>query len=368
MYPLQSIQPGDFWSKGTEGTHAEFFFVGVGIIVMVLIILNLVKSKIKTTDVVGSKSAINSRPRQYSSFTLHRITAELGLNREQTKMLDYVLKSGGVTDPARLLNSPSLLDRHFKRTYRLIERNSASEEELNERLSVLFSTRNIIESNAGGANERTAASTREVPSNATAVLTVGKVNYPVRVVSSRGESLMVEHPATNSGNLIHFTKGSPASLAVFTKSSKGFSVETRILGSGNTAEGPVLQLAHSNKIRKLSSRRFRRRQTLIATGFYFVYPPEDKNQKMTIDKRRFSGNIMDISIGGCSIKTSTPVNSGQKIKVEFTRDDNSTIAALGEVLRTNRTGINTIMHVKFLKVPRRSLNSINAMVYEYTDE
>jgi hypothetical protein len=37
-------------------------------------------------------------------------------------------------------------------------------------------------------------------------------------------------------------------------------------------------------------------------------------------------------------------------------------------LRTNRTGVNTVMHIKFLKVPRKGLNSINAIVYEYNDE
>jgi hypothetical protein len=88
---------------------------------------------------------------------------------------------------------------------------------------------------------------------------------------------------------------------------------------------------------------------------------------MVVEKRKFSGNIMDISIGGCSLKTNAPVNSGQRLKIEFTREDNSVVAALGEVLRTNKSGMSTIVHVKFLKVPHRSLNKINAMVYEYSD-
>jgi len=102
-----------------------------------------------------------------------------------------------------------------------------------------------------------------------------------------------------------------------------------------------------------------------------VFVEEGKGKKpgeMTMDKRRFAGNIMDISIGGCSIKTAVPVNNGQKLKIEFTREDDSIVAALGEVLRTNRTGTDTILNIKFLKVPRKSLNSINAMVYEYTDK
>jgi hypothetical protein len=79
------------------------------------------------------------------------------------------------------------------------------------------------------------------------------------------------------------------------------------------------------------------------------------------------GNIIDISAGGCSLKTNTPVNEGQRLKIDFTREDDSIVAALGQVLRHEKAGISTILHVKFLKVPRRSLNSINAMVYEYID-
>ena len=89
---------------------------------------------------------------------------------------------------------------------------------------------------------------------------------------------------------------------------------------------------------------------------------------MVVDKRRLTGNIIDISIGGCSIKTSVNVPSGQRLKIEFNHEGNVTVAVLGQVLRTNRSGISTIMHIKFLKVPRRSLNAINALVFEYADE
>jgi hypothetical protein len=86
---------------------------------------------------------------------------------------------------------------------------------------------------------------------------------------------------------------------------------------------------------------------------------------MTVDKRRNIGKIMDISIGGCSMKTTASASMGQRIKIEFIHDDDSKITALGEVLRISRTGVSTIIHVKFLKVPLKSLNVINALVYEY---
>jgi hypothetical protein len=363
MFPLQ-MQMGDFWKKPSQqSSGAEYFAIGIGIVVIVLILLNVFKDKFQPK--VGGKHVATNGPRRFSGFTLHRLTNDMGFNREQVKMLDYVLRSGAVNDPERVLNNAALVDKHFKRTYRLIERTSSSDEELNERLSVLFSARNLID--AHFQDNVTTTSSRQIPEKTPAVLTIDKVNYPVKVLSSKGDTLVVESPKKSAGTRIHPASGSKATLALYTKSSKAFSVETRVLGSTDTADGPALKLAHSGQIKKLSARRFRRLQVIIDTGFFLVQM-DNKTKKPIVDKRRNIGKIMDISIGGCSIKTTTSVSQGQRVKVEFIHNDGSTIAALGEVLRFSRSGVNSIIHIHFLKVPRRSSNSINAMVYEYAED
>jgi hypothetical protein len=312
---------------------------------------------------VGGKAAPSAGPRAFSGLTLHRLTSDMGLDREQVKMLDYVLRSGGISDPERFLNSPAMVDKHFKRTYKLIERTSANEEELNERLAVLFSTRNIIEANAKGT---IATSSRQIAEKTPAVLTIDKTNYPTQVISARGDTLIVEKPRRNMGGLFQLQKGRKANLALSTNSSKAFAVETQIVGTTDTPYGPALQLAHSKQIKKLFNRSFRRRQKTIETGFYFVLVDE-KTKKMTVDKRRYTGNIQDISVGGCSMKVGIQVVPKQRLKLEFIDHDDSIVATLGEVVRISRSGTATIIHIKFLKVPRRSLNSINAMVYDYDE-
>jgi len=61
------------------------------------------------------------------------------------------------------------------------------------------------------------------------------------------------------------------------------------------------------------------------------------------------------------------VQVGAKFKIEYTQKDIS-VAALGQVLRTNRAGMNTTIHIKFLKVSQKSMNAINAFVYEYAND
>jgi hypothetical protein len=367
MFLLQ-VSLRDFQRPAQTPRSVLFFLAGIGAIVVILLILNYLKSSNKVES-LNKTSVGEAGQRRFSIFTFRRIVSNLGLDKDQTNMLEFVLKCDNVTDLVRSFESPILLDKHFKKAFRLIERTSISQDEMTNRLSVLFATRNIIENKA---NTVTTTSTRQIPEKTAAVLAIGDTNYPIRVISSKGDSLIVEHPLNSTGEPLELQKGSLVSLSFFPEPNKGFAVDSRVLGTTETINGQhVLQLVHSGQIKKLSKRRFRRRQTVITTAFYFVYPEQGKSRKnaeFTIDKRRFAGNILDISIGGCSVKTSVPVSNGQMLKIEFTREDDSIVAALGEVLRTNKAGTDTVMNIKFIKVPRRSLNSINAMVYEYTDK
>jgi hypothetical protein len=111
LYALQ-VQVGDFWkSKGATQNDALFFGVGIVIIIIILVIVNLIKKKSPTLS--GTATVAGSGVKHFSGFTLHRVASNAGLDRDQTKMLEYVFKTDGVVDPERSINSPTLLDRHF---------------------------------------------------------------------------------------------------------------------------------------------------------------------------------------------------------------------------------------------------------------
>jgi hypothetical protein len=356
---------GTTFFRQSDQTGIVIFLIAVAIFVIIMIAVNIAKKRFNIPAISGA-GITSSVARHYSGFTLHRLAAGMGLSREQVHMLDYVFKHDSVADPARSINSPALLDKHFEKAFRLIEHSSGTEDEAQARLSVLFSTRNALES---GSTADSATSTRQIPENASAVLNVGKESYPVKIISSKGEHLVVENPHKAMGTPIQIPRGSKVILSFFTRSSKGFSFESRVLGMSESSGGALLQLMHSSQMKQLSKRRFRRRHLVLAASFYLVRMEEagrQKAAKMVVDKRRITGNIMDISIGGCSVKTNAAVPTGARLKIETSPEGNN-IAVLGQVLRTNRTGLNTIMHIKFLRVPVRSLNLINALVYEYID-
>ena len=360
MFPLQTVSY--FGRDQKESSNETIILIVILVAVaVVFIILNALKKKPSGTGSSGGGVAISGL---FSGLALHRIAKSIGLNHEQTKMLDFVFKTDEVTDAEKSINTPSLLDRHFRRAYRVIEQSANSEDEAQHRLSVLFSTRNMLENNVTGG----LTSTRQLKDDATVIIANGNEKYNVAVISNKNEHLAVECPKNALGSLIKMPKGNKLNALLFTKNNKGFSFETRITGYSNSHVPAALLLAHSNQLKYLSKRRFRRRQAVIDCHINLVYVEgSGKKQRLIVDKHRLAGSIADISVGGCSIKTKSQIPVGAKLKVEFNQGG-SNVAALGQVLRTNRTSGATVIHAKFLKVSRKSMNLINAFVYEYAHE
>jgi c-di-GMP-binding flagellar brake protein YcgR len=367
LYLLQNL--GYF----KEDSPRDVMIVGIaaGAIVVIAVIVRLIRggSGSASPGIGGSRSKYS--PGILSAFAYRRIASSCNLNKEQSRLLENIFRNNSVVDPEKAMGQPALLDKYFRNTYKAIERNAETDEEAQQRLARLFSLRNAIDTmpdSSGGI-----ASTTKVAQNVPAVLSTGKDSYTVRVISSRGETLVVETPRNALGSPVRISKGVSVTLSFFSKSSKGFSFDSRILGNIDTLSGPGLELAHSGKPKALAQRRYRRKQASISCLFYLVFLDNAKSlrkkpPKLVVDKRRFSGTVLDLSAGGCSIKTSAPIQVGSRLKIEIKYNDDILIVVLGQALRTNRSGtMGTVIHIKFLKVPRRSYNSINTYVFGFDD-
>ena len=349
-----------FWEE--DPVQVKIVLIALAIIIVIAIIANIIRHG------VGPMTAKGITPRKFNAITLFRIAASYGLDREQTKTLEYVLRNGAVADPGRVMGNLPLLDRHFKRAYRAIEKNSVTDEEAQARLAKLFSVRNIIEAAAGSSDD----SPPRLSENTPAILIMEKDNYPVKVISSRGHTVVTEIPRNSLGSPVRIGKGTKLSLSFFTKSSNGFSLAGQVMGTMDTDRGSGLQINHTGKLKPLAKRMYRRKQVSIKCAIFLVTLIESgekkKPPKLILDSRKFAGAVQDISAGGCAIKTPASIPVGARLKICMDHNDGHYINVLGQVLRTNRSGaVGTILHIKFLKIPRRAFNLISAMVYDYDD-
>jgi hypothetical protein len=353
--------------KEDDPTEAIIVLVGLGVVIVVAIIFRIFHRGIRPVSASKSRAGVPA-PRKFNIFTLRRISKIYGLDHNQAKLLEYVFRIDSVSDPFRVMQNPNLLDRHFKRAYRAIVKNSRTDEDAQQTLEKLFSLRNTIE--AGPDLDEVSPS--HISDKTPAILATGKDSFPVRVINSRGKNVVVESPTNSLGTPVRLLKGAKVTLSFFTKSSSGFSLEGSILGPVHTDFGSGLKIAHTGNAKPLAKRKFRRRQTDTNTEFFFVNVVESgtgrkKTSKLVVDSKRFRGVVKDISAGGCSLKTSAPIPVGSRLKLVIDHDDSYLINVLGLVIRSNRSIHGTIIHIKFLKVPRRAFNTISAMVFGYDE-
>jgi hypothetical protein len=355
--------------KEDDPQAAFILLVSVAIIVVIGFLVNLVKHGIGKT---GNRIAA-ARPavRQFSIFALHRLARTYALNREQTKFLEQIFRNQGVREPQRIMKNPVLLDNCFKKAYKTIEKTSENEKESQEKIALLFSLRNTIE-NAWGM-ENIITSTRQIADNSEVLLIVGTERYPARVVSSKTKTMSVECLRPGQQNSDLFARGSRVTLSSFSKSGNGLSFDTMIVGTTDNLNSPTLQIAHSDNVKLLAfHRKFRRKQTDLPCTISIITVNEvrqglKKIKKLSVDKHKIPGNIPNISIGGCAIRTNVSVAAGSSFKIEINfASDARPLAVLGQILRINQNGSRgTIIHIKFTKITRRAWNVINAMVFNY---
>ncbi len=339
----------------------------LGLLITTLVVANIAKNGIGGGSGLSSGS---SKSGHFSRWALRRTARAYGFDKDQGDLLESIFRKAGVSDPESTLANPQVLDKHFKRAYREIEKTADTESAAEESKSILFSIRNVVESAQG--NTAAISSTRRLSDNLAATLINPKgETYPVRILTAKEDQLMVESPKSAVGTHLRFSKGTKIILSFYAKSSQGYRFQSKVAGTLETPRGPVLQVSHSDKIASLPNRKTKRKQTSLSCFFSLVRIEERKigkkiEKKTIVDDRRVLGTIMDISSGGCAIKSAGSVSAGIYLKIEFDDMHDRPLAVLGRIVRTNRTGtVGGIMHLQFVKIPRKALNAINAMVYEY---
>ncbi|MDR2052110.1 MAG: PilZ domain-containing protein [Treponema sp.] len=362
--------------KEDDPITATILLAGIGVTIVLITIINIVRHGFRHTSPRSGgtkKSPGFTMPRQFSGFTLRAIARSYDLNKEQTRMLEYILAKDGVSRPREVLADAVIMDKHFKRAYLSISRKSGrmvDDTEVQKELYDLFSTRNAIEAAPASFQHVTAP---EIGYGTEAVLSTNGKTYPVKVDTVRGEVIMLECPVNPLGQPLKFQKGVQADLNYFNNVNHGFLQKCRILDVVMAGKPPILQLVSQGKPKTLFKRKNRRRQVDIPCEFRVATITKtgsgaQAQTTMTVGSRKFMGDILDISPGGCSIRTRGFLKPGLRLKISF-EDNNKTTVVLGQILRINRgSSITSFVHVKFIKASLKALNIINALVYRYNED
>ncbi|MFO7849060.1 MAG: PilZ domain-containing protein [Spirochaetia bacterium] len=284
-----------------------------------------------------------------------------------------MIKNSRIVNPYQLLQNSRVLDSSLKRALHDIEKSQISEAEKETQKFVLYRIKQKLERNTKGVKPPN--SSRQLRLGQPVSISVNDTRYQSKVTSNLQKSLGLKIPTDEHGNEIRWKKWSKTTIFFWRSNGQGFSFQTKIIGYNMVRGISSVFVQHSNSIKEAQQRRYRRRELGRPCYFYpikVVTSGSGKNAKkqaIVENKKGTLGTVLEVSAGGCSIRSSYPLAKGELIKNVFETERGMQVTAFGKIRSMTRTHpVGGIMHVMFTRVSRQNINKINQYVYSFDSE
>ncbi len=329
--------------------------------------------------VAGMSSGGNSRsgsggtgkkPSKFSKRKFRRYASSRGLSRGETQILEGIIRRNRVHSPYSLLNNTPVLDNNLRKTLTEIDESAMDPDEREAQKLTLYRIKQKIERSTKGV--KAPSSSRQLKLGQAVSLSVNDVRYQSKITSNLEKSFGVEVPKDKTDTEIRWRKWTKAQIFFWRSNGQSFSFDTKILGYNVIRGISSVFLQHSTSIKEAQQRRYRRKPIERPAYFYpirVITSGFGKNaaRKAIVDKNRGTlATLIDISAGGCAMRSSYPLGRGELLKMEFETEKRQKITVYGKVMGMTKiypTG--GIMHIMFTRVSRAHMNRINSFIYSF---
>ena len=367
---MQKLLPSIQSSTGTENWAT--LAVIVGIIILVVVASRFSGSGSGRTSGSGrSSSSSSSKSKKFNRRSFIRRGISYGLSKVQANTLANLVVKYKMKSPYLVFSHSSQLDALLRKSISEIESQVASDQVKEAQKITIFRIKQAIERNSNKG--KAFISTNTIPAGQTLAITPETGGrFQTKVNTNLRNYLSAAVPENQSGAQVRWKKWTPVKVFFWKKNGQGFTFDSKVTGYSVIRGIPSVLLQHSNKVKQAQQRKFRRKE--ISRPAYF-FPVKiipvgvgKKAQKRAIveSDRGALGTLVDLSAGGCAIKSSKPVPKAGLIKLQFETGEGHSIWCFGKVIGIRKAPpMGGIMHIVFTKVTHKNLNSINSFVYDY---
>ena len=342
------------------------FILIIGVVVLVLVLGGVIASRRRSLNSEGRRT--------FNRSQFQKTARNIGLSKIHTDYLEYLVRVCKVQQPFLLFSNPGLLDDVLRKGIYSLQQNAALKPEDRERrMGLLFQIKQTVERNAKRGAGIKSTNYLKVGQNLTLSLEKGG-QYQCKVISNMRDLLAVTLPAGESGGRARWARGTHVRLSFWREGDAGYAFDSKIVGYDTIKGVPCALIQHSKSLRRAQKRRFRRSSLNRPCFFYPVQIVEEQAGRPASRKalvqasRRLLGHLLDISAGGCSISSLTPLPAGSLCKLEFEIRRQSRIMVFGKVMRTRgqQAERGGVMHLMFTSLSSQYLNQIYSFVYGYS--
>ena len=369
MIPWVLLQGRYQFLPTADNRTTSLFVLIAGAVVLLLVVGGVVASRSRRYLDPESR-------RKYSRLVFQKMARNIGLAKIHIDYLEYLVRVCKVQQPFLVFSNPGLLDDLLRKGIYSLQQNAALKpEDREKRMGHLFQIKQIIERNAK----------RGIGIKSTSFLKIGQGlalspqaggQYQCRVMSNMRDLLAVSSPASESGTAVRWPRGTRVKLSFWREGDAGYGFESKVVAYDTIKGVPSILIQHSKSLRRAQQRRFRRTALNRPCFFYPVHIVERQEGRATERKalvqtaRRLLGHLLDISAGGCSISSLSPLAAGSLCKLEFEIRRQSRIVVFGKVKRTRglKAQHGGVMHLMFTTLSSQHLNQIYTFVYGYSPQ
>lgn len=336
----------------------------IGVIFVVVILLLIISGSRSGSSSSGSSTA------KLSKRAFRKRSQQLGLNPEQIRTLENLISKYSITDYRNLLGNTPFLDSILKKAIKEVSESGSSPEIKEAHKLTLYRIKQTIERNS--TVKQVISSSKQIKlSQPLTISPDSGGRFKSRVTANLHNDLAVEVPVNAQGNQVRLKRWTPVKVFFWKSNGQGFTFTTKVSNYAEVKGYSSMLLKHVNSITQAQQRKYRRKMIEKPSYFYPVrvlVTGSGKNQtkKPFVETKNGAlGTMIDVSSGGCCIKSTYPLAQGELIKVEFETSKKNQITTYGKVVSMRKIQpLGGLMHVMFTKISKGHLNKINDFVYD----
>lgn len=304
---------------------------------------------------------------------IHEVATACSLDAAQTDFFSRMCAKYRISNPVYLLRNEKMMDEVFSRAFHALSESSSPEKEKEVSKTILFTLRESIDNYRKSIT--VLKSTRSVNSGQEIVLiTPREEHYPTVVLENSARGLICRIPRDEFGNEIRLPLWTKIGIFFSTNTGQSYQCTVRILRYESGTRETYGVLSHTDSLKALPSRRHERVRIDLTCRFRHVRVANVVNGRQTMHRffpegKEYNATISDISAGGCSLLTLSPLSHNDYMEIQCTLDGKYADTMTGKVVGIEEAphGTGSIVHVKFAKMPRATMNRIFTLIFNFGD-
>lgn len=307
-----------------------------------------------------------------NGIILHRITKFYEFESDEVLFLKKLCSSRRVPNLEYTFHFEATSDKFFTRRYEeLSNQTGKPDDAIQNEIALLFSIKQKVDNSRKSLSNLTSTTLLPV-GNKIYYFADTKEQFEAEILDNTKNELVLSIPRDLFNNPIKPPVLSKISLIYQTKNGSAYLSDVRIIRYQDTTGFGEMVTNHCNNVQSFQRRQFKRINMNIPCTFSAVkITTGGTGKKADIEyapmERKYNGQLLELSAGGCSILTNMNIREKQYIHINMNLDEDTSESVVGLIVNTSPVTDRKqyVLHILFVRISCKTRNKIFARVYEY---